>query len=254
MSHNSHKLNSATQSKTNQTATPQNPPPLKSATDTLIGSSVSSFDKMSGESSKTAPVDYAALGKEIGETLTAANELPIAKVKQYRAAIYNLFPGVPQATVDFGIAAYFVLNDPSVKADWGSAHDITIGGKSVAATKVVGDIISISKGDGELRKFLSTAYEGLVPTVIDNVPGVADKLQARAMDRGLGGVAPIAAVSWVRGTSSKTLANGPARALFKYRSLAAPGTVVNQDVGPVNVMPTHTHAAPEAPVSQQRFF
>lgn len=184
----------------------------------------SGSDSVTSQSSKSAgkmaekKVDYAAMGAEIAQTLTAANSMSLIEVKGIKARIYNLFKGVDQDKVDFGVAAYFLLNDPSSHADWGKANPIVIGGNSVPAVSIAGGIISMAQGDGLLRKFLSTAYEQLAPVVIKHTPGVAESLNARAAKHGVIGADPIAAVSWVRGIYAETSANAGARALLRDKA------------------------------------
>jgi len=162
--------------------------------------------------------DYAAFGAEIASTLTAANAMSEGDVKKYKAKIYNLFKGIDQAKVDFGVTAYFLVNDPSANADWGKANPIVIGSAQVPAANIAGDIISMAQGDGLLRKFLSSAYEKLVPVVIEHTKGVAEVLNARAAKHGVTGASPIAVVSWVRGVHSETSANAGTRALLRTRA------------------------------------
>jgi len=165
-------------------------------------------------------IDYAAMGAEIAQTLTAANGMSTVDVKKYQGKIYNLFKSVEQPVVDFGVTAYFLVNDPSANADWGKANPIIIGGVTVAAVEIAGGVISMAQGDGLLRKFLSSAYERLVPKVIKHVPGVAESLNARAAKHGVTGADPIAVVSWVRGIYPETQANAGTRALLRNRATA----------------------------------
>lgn len=175
---------------------------------------------------------FEQMALEIGAELTSADSLPAAEVKVIKTKIYNLFSGQKQEKVDIGIAAYFMVNDPSPNANWGAANDIVIGGKAVAASEIAGRIISIAQGDGKLRKFLSAAYEGIAPKVVQKVPGVAEVLNARAASKGLLNTDPLIAVSWVRGNRPETSSNAGSRSLYKARATrnGAARNVSNQDM------------------------
>lgn len=176
-------------------------------------------------SSSNQEVDYAALGSALAEACPAANAMSNIRVKSLKAKIYNLFPGVPQAEVDFAVATYFVLNDPSPKTVWGTAHPIVAGGRTVPVTAIVGSkgFIPVEDASGSLRKFLSGAYEHLVPLVIKHVPTVGPMLNVRLSERNLVGCEPIAAVSWVRTGAAEVGGATKARAAFKSRSIAHRG-------------------------------
>lgn len=172
-------------------------------------------------SSANQEVDYAALGQVLAETIFPANAMRGNNVKTIKAKIYNLFPGVPQKEVDYAVATYFVLNDPSPKTIWATAHPLVAGGRTVPITAIVGSkgFIPVEDGNGSLRKFLSGAYEELVPVVIQNVPTAAPTLNMRLAERNLVGHEPIAAVSWVRSGSADVGGATRARAVFKNRSI-----------------------------------
>jgi len=165
-------------------------------------------------------IDYSTLGKVLADTITSANELPAEKVKSFQAKIYNLFSGADKRSVDFMVAVYFIRNDPSARADWSKAHPLVLDGRTVAISKIIGPegFISVSKNDGELRRFLASGYSHLIQIAIDNVPGLAEELKSRAAQAGLSGVSPSVAVSWARNGKVGSPADEAARAL--YRKLA----------------------------------
>jgi hypothetical protein len=204
----------------------------KSSTNKTASPVIPSNSINMGSNGEKVPTDeeLAAMGAEIAKTLVAANQMSTSEVKRYKAKIYNLFSGVPQPAVDMGVAAYFMVNDPSPSTNWGSAPPVTVGGKSVPATDIVGGIISVSDGDGALRKFLSTAYEADIGKVIKFVPGVDVTLQARAAKHGMVGVNPLTAVSWVKGVTPGTSSSGAARSVFRTRAVNTPRGIADQVV------------------------
>jgi hypothetical protein len=171
-------------------------------------------------------VDYAAMGKALADAIPPANAMSAADVKFYKSKVYNLFQGVSVDEVDFAVATYFVLNDPSPRTVWATAHPLIAGGKTVPITAMVGQkgFLPVDDGSGRLRKFLSGAYEVLVPLVIKHVPTVAQHLRTRLAERGLEGADPISAVSWIRTGAAEIGGATGARAAFKHRSINARGS------------------------------
>lgn len=168
------------------------------------------------------------MGKSISATLVAANQMPEADVKRLKGAIYNLFPGIDTVKVDYAVAAYFMVNDPSPETNWEKSPRIDVDGVVISASAIAGGIVNTASGDGILRKFLSSAYEEIVPTVIKIVPKVALILAARASECGLTGVDPMVAVSWVRGITKETASSGPARSVMKHRATSKKSTVADK--------------------------
>jgi hypothetical protein len=228
---------------------PQPTTPQNTTTQVMSGSD-------SGKNSSTAvsAAEFDLMAEEVGKELTSADSLPQAEVKLLKGKIYNLFPNINQTRVDIGIAAYFMVNDPSPNANWGAANDIVISGKAVPAVRIAGELISMVQGDGKLRKFLSAAYEDIAPKVIQKVPNVAEILSARAASKGLLGTDPAVAVSWIRGNRPGTSSNAGARSLYKVRAVrnGAATNISNQDMAMVD--PTILERPVRAGGTQQEYF
>lgn len=179
-----------------------------------------------------------------------AGSLSEAENKRILSAIGRLFPSATVQDVRIALIVYFIKNDPSPKSKWASMSPLVVGGVQKPITDVVGNIISVSDGDGTLRKFLHSMEED-VPMVVEFSPELQRLLQARLASVGQSGVSPVAGVSWVRGTTSRTSHFAAQRASFARSKLVDQSSVVVPE-GPVSG--AEHNSAPSAESKPSRTF
>jgi len=197
----------------------------KGATDLFDGSSASkTVGQVAAKSTEEFTLEQLrAAGEKVAGALVAPGQISEDECGRYFVRIHGLFSSVPVVEFTLALFAWGCLEGTGANTDYANAQPLVVGGVSVDAVKFAGGIVPVDDR-GLLRKFFSTKYEKVARGYMDVIPGLRDKLAARAAKAGDPQGDPYNYIDFVKGVSAASKGSAGARVLGKDALLRRRGT------------------------------